>query len=259
MEEDERDGELNFTITATGITQLPPEVIRFRRDGQTEEQRILLGRPDRANVIDISFNQDVNVSHSDFTFTNLTTGSSVFVPAQAFSYDSTNFTVTWDVSNFLPPLFPSGLYEVSASRFDIRATSDNRPLVNNVSEQVLVALPGDANLDGKVDVLGDAFALVGNLGTTSGAAWRMGDFNGDGAVDVLNDAFALVGNLGKTLIPASSTTFALPLGTSESPLAGQPTPTFIDATSDDDEENAKANLASVDVVFAGEQELLILS
>lgn len=54
---------------------------------------------------------------------------------------------------------------------------------------------GDANLDGTVDVLGDAFTLVGNLGQ-SATSWSQGDFNGDGVVDVLGDAFILVGNLG---------------------------------------------------------------
>ena len=57
---------------------------------------------------------------------------------------------------------------------------------------------GDLNFDGSVDVSGDAFAMVGNLGTTSGAAYAQGDINGDGAVDVLGDAFILVGNLGFT-------------------------------------------------------------
>ena len=55
---------------------------------------------------------------------------------------------------------------------------------------------GDINLDGAVDVLGDAFVLVGGLGLTSGASYADGDLNADGAVDVLGDAFVLVGNLG---------------------------------------------------------------
>ena len=55
---------------------------------------------------------------------------------------------------------------------------------------------GDLDFDGMVNVLGDAFALVGNLGTSSGATYAQGDINGDGAVDVLGDAFILVGNLG---------------------------------------------------------------
>ena len=57
---------------------------------------------------------------------------------------------------------------------------------------------GDANLDGTVDVLNDAFALVASLGTTGGISWSGGDFNADGAADVLNDAFTLVGNLGQS-------------------------------------------------------------
>ena len=50
-----------------------------------------------------------------------------------------------------------------------------------------------------VDVLNDAFAVVGNIGTMTGATWTMGDFNCDGAVDVLGDAFVVVGNLGASL------------------------------------------------------------
>ena len=56
---------------------------------------------------------------------------------------------------------------------------------------------GDLNLDGTVNVLGDAFGLVSNLGNSS-TSWAEGDFNGDGMVNVLGDAFSLVGNLGRT-------------------------------------------------------------
>lgn len=55
---------------------------------------------------------------------------------------------------------------------------------------------GDANLDGRVDVLVDAFALVGNLSNPSIDSWSQGDFNADQTVDVLGDAFLLVANLG---------------------------------------------------------------
>jgi hypothetical protein len=57
---------------------------------------------------------------------------------------------------------------------------------------------GDINLDGSVNVLGDAFSLVGNLGLSSGAGYADGDLNADGAVNVLGDAFGLVGNLGRS-------------------------------------------------------------
>jgi hypothetical protein len=56
---------------------------------------------------------------------------------------------------------------------------------------------GDLNLDGTVNVLGDAFALVSNLGN-SAISWGQGDFNADGVVNVLGDAFALVANLGQS-------------------------------------------------------------
>ena len=56
---------------------------------------------------------------------------------------------------------------------------------------------GDTNLDGAVDVLSDAFTLIGNLGG-SVTSWAEGDFNGDGSVTVLGDAFLLIANLGQS-------------------------------------------------------------
>lgn len=57
-------------------------------------------------------------------------------------------------------------------------------------------VPGDLNLDGQVNVLGDAFILIGNLGQSVNS-YADGDINGDGVVDVLGDAFLLVANLGQ--------------------------------------------------------------
>jgi hypothetical protein len=53
---------------------------------------------------------------------------------------------------------------------------------------------GDANLDGRVNVLGDGSVLVANLGNEGG--WARGDFDGDGLVSVLGDGQLLVANLG---------------------------------------------------------------
>ena len=61
---------------------------------------------------------------------------------------------------------------------------------------------GDFNCDGEVDVLGDAFILVGSLGS-SVMSYSDGDANLDGTVDVLGDAFTLVGNLGMSNTPVS--------------------------------------------------------
>ena len=72
-------------------------------------------------------------------------------------------------------------------------------LVETSNEQT-GALQGDANLDGTVDVLNDAFALIGNINAPA-TSWADGDFTADGLVDVLNDAFALIGNLGSSTDP----------------------------------------------------------
>ena len=54
---------------------------------------------------------------------------------------------------------------------------------------------GDINLDGQVNILADAFALIANLGSSVNS-WSQGDLNGDGTVTVLEDAFLLIANLG---------------------------------------------------------------
>ena len=59
------------------------------------------------------------------------------------------------------------------------------------------ALIGDVNLDGSVDVLNDAFALIGGLGG-SVEGYANGDLNADGVINVLGDAFRLIANLGMT-------------------------------------------------------------
>ena len=63
------------------------------------------------------------------------------------------------------------------------------------------AVLGDMNLDGRVDVLTDAFTLIGNLNSTGPYSYGLGDLNADQAVDVLGDAFILIGNLGQSNFP----------------------------------------------------------
>ena len=71
------------------------------------------------------------------------------------------------------------------------------------SNGVTGTFPGDLNCDGTVNVLGDAFALVGNLGGPA-TSYSEGDANFSGNVDVLGDAFILVGNLGNTNDPPTT-------------------------------------------------------
>ena len=57
---------------------------------------------------------------------------------------------------------------------------------------------GDINFDGTVDILGDAFILVGNLNRSGSTSYGLGDLNADGQIDVLGDAFRFIGNLGRS-------------------------------------------------------------
>ena len=80
------------------------------------------------------------------------------------------------------------------------ATSIITTLVETSNGQV-GTFAGDLNCDGTVDVLGDAFALIGSLNTDV-TSYADGDINFDGSVDVLGDAFLLIGNLGQTNAPS---------------------------------------------------------
>ena len=84
----------------------------------------------------------------------------------------------------------------------ITATDANTHITTLVqtSNGQVGTFPGDLNCDGSVNVLGDAFALVGNL-NNSVTRYSQGDINFDGTVNVLGDAFTLIGNLNNTNNP----------------------------------------------------------
>ncbi|HSV15287.1 MAG TPA: PEP-CTERM sorting domain-containing protein [Tepidisphaeraceae bacterium] len=69
--------------------------------------------------------------------------------------------------------------------------------LGNGQTEVRFTLPGDAALDGTVDV-GDLGALATAYGATAGGAWSQGDFNYDGKVDV-GDLGALASHYGQSL------------------------------------------------------------
>ena len=186
---------------------LPPSVVTVVRDGRLTGQVSELARPDLLQLVEFQFSEDVIVSASDLSLVNqLDMSTEADLSGAIFNYDSSTFTATWDLTSLASPV-DSGFYSVKLSD-TVLSASTNLGLNQPVDEQIHVALPGDANLDGRVDVLGDAFPLVGGLGTTSGATWAQGDFTGDGKVDVLGDAFVLVGNLGRDVRPTFVSSFA---------------------------------------------------
>ena len=95
----------------------------------------------------------------------------------------------------------TGMHAALDIDMDETLTEDdaNSTIMNLVvtSNGITGTFPGDFDCNGTVDVLGDAFALIANLGSTV-TSYSAGDTNFDGTVDVLSDAFALIANLGNT-------------------------------------------------------------
>ena len=185
-------------------TPVAPEVTNIIRD-----EGGVLDWPDLLSTFSVSFDADVNVSADDLVIRNDTLGGTVVdSSAVTLEYDAATFTATWNFGSLiLDPAFYS--FELTsdivsvAGNLSLDGDADGNP-GGTFIESVYVAIPGDANLDGQVNVLGDAFALIGNLGLTGGAAWAQGDFNGDGNVNVLGDAFILIGNLGQSVLPPTA-------------------------------------------------------
>ena len=178
----------------------------WQRDGVAIDRASDLVRPDQLNSISVTFNQPVDVSAAALSIWNESDGQTpVSLDGVAFDYNDQTHQATWDFSSVGD--LPSGYYTLSLNATEMEA-ADGSALSTDLSfdHQIYIAIPGDANLDGEVDLLNDAFELVGNLGVESGATWQDGDFNGDGAVDLLGDAFLLVGSLSRSV--AEPTDFA---------------------------------------------------
>ena len=189
-----------FEFDPSGLPDAPTVLSTVRDEGG------VLARPDLLTTFSVNFDADVDVEATDLSVVNESLGGvTVDLSSVTFSYDSSIQTATWDFSALtLDPSFY--LFELSddivLADANVGLDGDNDGFLGgNFVESVYVALPGDANLDGQVDVLDDAFSLVANLGTTGGATWAQGDFNGDGNVDVLGDAFILIAHLGQSVIP----------------------------------------------------------
>ncbi len=127
------------------------------------------------------FNADGVVDASDIDFYS----SSVGLTDQEFGYD---IRLDFDAD---------GTIELEDHNFHVNNHVET-------SNGATGALLGDVNLDGTVDVLGDASILIGSLNAPGPHRFATGDLNADRRVDVLGDAAILVGNLGQNTNPAAS-------------------------------------------------------
>jgi hypothetical protein len=209
--------------------------------------------------IEVRFDQEVTINASDLTVRNLTDdGTLVDLSGAQFDYVAAMNIAIWDLNSLASPL-PAGFYEIEISSNAVTSVASGLNLLSNLNEQVYVALPGDANLDGKVDVLRDGAALIENLGGTQNLTWSQGDFNGDGATNVLIDGSLLIEHLGASVVPdgsgmgsdsPASGVLATPVGL---PLSGQS-----QMLDDEEKRNQIDTYAQQDRLIA-EEDFLILS
>jgi len=219
----------------------------------------VLARPDLWNTLAVVFDSAVTVSAGDLSlFNDSTGGGSVDLSGIGFNFDSSTNTATWDFSSLAAPLdaafytYQLDASSITAGGLSLDGNGDGTAGDNFVSQHY-VAIPGDANLDGVVNVLGDALALVLNLNSTTELAWADGNFNGDGVVDVLGDALTLVLNLNSDVRPAATVLAS---------ASGSAVTTNVVATSSGDADEgdaasvgAKTVSQSPSLVLSGDQEL----
>jgi len=188
---------------ALGIAEL---ISNLEVSADLRDQGGVLPRPDLIDTFAVTFNTNVNISANDLVIRNDTLGQTLTdLSGVLFEYDAATFTATWNFSTLtLDPAFysfelPDTIVSAVGS-LTMDGDADGTPGGAYIST-IYVALPGDANLDGQVDVLGDALILISNLGTTSGAVWAQGDLDADGRVNVLSDALRLISRLGQAVLP----------------------------------------------------------
>ena len=205
------------------VSAAAPQVNNTIRDGGG-----VLARPDLMSTYSVTFDQGVNVSAGDLLIDNQTFGVLVNTSAIGFSYNASTFTATWDFGS-LPDLEASYYtFELSNSITSISGEAldgdGDGAAGGSHFETIYVAIPGDANLDGDVEVndiniflstnTGDGATVLSNLGAPGTFSWSQGDFNADGDVDSsqLNifsgvqsgDYAVFLANLGRNVRPANS-------------------------------------------------------
>jgi hypothetical protein len=157
---------------------------------------IASGATDLASIIFFSSHNDLNLGNVGFWVDNV-------VVATDLTVDGDGAVDCLDVDEYIGILgMPAtgGLVDFDLETDGTIDSADVAFLVENLVQTTngqTGTFLGDLNCDGQVNVLGDAFILVANLGS-SATSYLQGDINLDGTINVLGDAFALVANLGSS-------------------------------------------------------------
>lgn len=166
-----------------------------------------------ADVFDGTYEFVVTANGQSQTFSgNVVTSDAAFeleVPAPSVpgDFDDDGDVDVEDIDFYVGNIGAEAIGELAQLDLDQNGTITATDL--NLHVTVLVqpsngaqgALLGDLNLDGRVDVLGDAFILIGNLNSMGEVSYGLGNIDADLTVSVLGDAFLLIANLGRNNDP----------------------------------------------------------
>ena len=209
----DRTGAYELTIDTTGVADLagnagadphvvtwvldldPPVVESFtRNDGRDVWSKL--------SSAAFTFSEDVTVAATALRLVSRTTGTEVDLGASPdFLYDAPTRTARWGLpdeslpyGDYLLVLDAAAVSDAAGHALDGNGDGvggDDRRL------SALKTFPGDADLDGDVDVE-DANIVATHLGILTGMTWGQGDFDADGAV-TWTDYLAMKAHSGEVL------------------------------------------------------------
>jgi len=189
--------------TGTGVIHtdgdhVNPELLSARiTDGQLQQSVLAPVIPRgvrlRLTEFDVALMQDLNFSNAE---------APPKPPAELGDFDLDGDVDLADLDRFNSNIGANAVGLLSSLDLNGNDTVDQEDFETHYTTLVQTSngntgtAAGDINLDGIVNVLGDAIILVNNLGGTSATSWGQGDLDADGRVTVLGDALLLVTNLG---------------------------------------------------------------
>ena len=151
--------------------------------------------------LSVTFSKDVTVGVGALSLYNDTADDITDLTGVTFAYDDVTFTARWDLSGvaigpayYTITLDADQITDVGGTRLD---GNDDGTAGDDYQTQIMVAIPGDANLSGTVND-NDLSLLLANWGT--GTTWGQGDFNGSSTVND-NDLSLLLANWGTDITP----------------------------------------------------------
>jgi probable HAF family extracellular repeat protein len=192
----------NGDAVGTGYTNAAPDMSQnaflFQHDGTVVNLgHLTTGIPD---------DQSLAINDSDVAVGKATVSTS---DSHAFVWQSASGMK--DLNHLLTPGGGAGWDLQSACGIDDAGHIVGYGTVSDGSTHAFLltpTLPGDGNLDGKVDI-NDLTIVLANYGKTAGMDWTTGDFNGDGRVDI-NDLTIVLANYNQSLGSSASGLTAVP-------------------------------------------------